>query len=112
MSFFNRGSTSTPPGTGQRASPSPYARLPDGSQPHLPPRNVRPPPSRYDDPSGFEKLPAGQRRPLPPSGGLYVRQSLHHPGLSADPNTALPYNLARVILWPLQTVSSYTLRTL
>jgi hypothetical protein len=109
MSFFNRGST--PPATGQRASPSPYTRLPDVSQPHLPPRNVRPPPSRYDDPSGFEKRSVDQRRPPPPSGGLYVRQSLHRQGLSANTNTALPYKLAQVILWPLQIVLSYTLRT-
>ncbi|KAF8471346.1 AAA-domain-containing protein [Russula ochroleuca] len=72
MSFFNRGTPS--PGAGQRPPASPYSRLPDGSQPSLPPRNVRPPPSRYDDRSGFEKRSSDQRRP-PPSGGVFAVQS-------------------------------------
>ncbi|KAF8461829.1 vesicular-fusion protein SEC18 [Russula ochroleuca] len=54
MSFFNRGTPS--PGAGQRPPASPYSRLPDGSQPSLPPRNVRPPPP-------------------PPSGGVFAVQS-------------------------------------
>ncbi|KAH9022366.1 AAA-domain-containing protein [Lactarius deliciosus] len=59
MSFFNRGS----PGPGQRASPSPYSRIPDGSQPSLPPRAPpRPIPPRYDDPS-YEKRSIDQHRP-------------------------------------------------
>ncbi|KAH9023079.1 AAA-domain-containing protein [Lactarius pseudohatsudake] len=59
MSLFNRGS----PGPGQRASPSPYSRIPDGSQPSLPPRAPpRPIPPRYDDPS-YEKRSFDQRRP-------------------------------------------------
>ncbi|KAI0287605.1 hypothetical protein BC826DRAFT_1043220 [Russula brevipes] len=65
MSFFNRGPPA--PGPGQRASPSPYTRLPDGSQTSLPPRAPRPPPPRFDDPSGYEKRSFDQRRP-PPSG--------------------------------------------
>ncbi|KAH9174510.1 AAA-domain-containing protein [Lactarius sanguifluus] len=59
MSLFSRGS----PGPGQRASPSPYSRIPDGSQPSLPPRAPpRPIPPRYDDPS-YEKRSFDQHRP-------------------------------------------------
>ncbi|KAN0140525.1 AAA domain containing protein [Lactarius tabidus] len=64
MSFFNRGSPSGPP---PRAPPSPYSRLPDGSQSSLPPR-PRPVPPRFDDPSGYEKRSIDQRRP-PSLGG-------------------------------------------
>ncbi|KAI9431295.1 AAA-domain-containing protein [Lactarius indigo] len=69
MSFFNRGS----PGPGQRASPSPYSRVPDGSQPSLPPR-TRPVPPRYDDP-GYEKRSIDQHRPGGGGGGVYLRRT-------------------------------------
>ncbi|KAF8267436.1 AAA-domain-containing protein [Lactarius quietus] len=66
MSFFNRAS----PGPGQRTSPSPYSRLPDGSQSSLPPRTLpRPAPPRFEDPSAYEKRSFDQRRPPSHAGG-------------------------------------------
>ncbi|KAI9464300.1 AAA-domain-containing protein [Russula earlei] len=76
MSFFNRGPSAPSP---QRVSPSPYSRLPDGSQPSLTPRAPRPPPPRYDDPSGFEKRSSEQRRSAPAGpGGVFVVQPSPH----------------------------------
>src|SRR5260221_321992 len=72
MSFFGRSSPN--PGSGQRPVPpsSPYSRLPDGSQPTLPPRAPRPLPPRFDDPSGYEKRSFDQRGPPSGAPGVYV----------------------------------------
>lgn len=93
MSFFNRG----PPAPAQRTSPSPYSRLPDGSQASLPPRAPpRPAPPRFDDP--HEKRSYDNRRP--PSvagGGVYVTVSGPSMLTLLNLSTASPYNPARAI---------------
>ncbi|KAJ3824107.1 vesicular-fusion protein SEC18 [Lentinula raphanica] len=76
MSFFNRGSTNTPPPSGT------YGRLPqDAGLPSGPRGGMRPlpsmqhqaPPSPYNDPSSalFEKRGPSERKPVPRSGGSY-----------------------------------------
>ncbi|GAW01008.1 vesicular-fusion protein SEC18 [Lentinula edodes] len=76
MSFFNRGSTNTPPPSGS------YGRLPpDAGLPSGPRGGMRPPPSMqyqapptpYNDPSSalFEKRGNYERKPVPRSGGSY-----------------------------------------
>ncbi|KAI0065735.1 AAA-domain-containing protein [Artomyces pyxidatus] len=81
MSFFNRTNPPPPP---QRGSPSPYSRIPDGSQASLPPGprpGQRVAPQHYNDPPPFEKRSFDRRPPPPASGGVF--------GVASCPSDAL-----------------------